>query len=136
ALHGIVGVGMSIALARVLVPFEIVAGAAAIMGYRRRLALGLLIGALMVFIGATGYAWSQGHTEGCGCFGRYAARTPGQVILEDLLLLGAGVLAIVLARPGESRIFKGRAPLPMKNEAEQAPPDTIAPAGQSAPAGS
>ena len=99
-LHGILGPGASWWLARVLVPFEIVVGAGVILGYRRRLGLALLIGALATFIGATGYAWSQGKTEGCGCFGRYAARTPGAVILEDLILIAAGTLAFVLAAGG------------------------------------
>ncbi len=102
-LHGIIGPGLSAVAARVLVPFEIVLGAAAIIGYRRRTALVLLILTLVFFVGATGWAWAKGNTEGCGCFGRYASRTPLAVIVEDLLLVLAGVLALVVAgRPARA----------------------------------
>lgn len=97
ALHKILGASLSAVLARVLVPFEIVAGVAAIIGYRRRLALLLLAASLVVFIAATGWAWGHGNTEGCGCFGRYAARTPLAVIVEDALLLGACAVGLVLS---------------------------------------
>lgn len=103
ALHGIIGPGPSRLLARLLVPFEIAAGAAVIIGYRRRLGLALLIAALGVFAGATAWAWAHGNTEGCGCFGRFASRTPLSVIVEDLILIGAGGAALVLVpRSSES----------------------------------
>lgn len=110
ALHGIIGPGLSAVAARLLVPFEIVVGVAAIIGYRRRLALILLSLALIGFIAGTGWAWAHGNTEGCGCFGRYAARTPREVIVEDLLLLGAAGLALVAMqlRPADRSI--GSAP--------------------------
>jgi len=100
ALHKIIGPGLSAVAARVFVPFEIAVGAAAILGYRRRWALGLLGASLDLFIGATGWAWSQGNTEGCGCFGRFASRTPLSVIVEDALLLAACGIGIVLAPRG------------------------------------
>jgi uncharacterized membrane protein YphA (DoxX/SURF4 family) len=106
ALHKIIGPGLSAVAARVFVPFEIAVGAAAILGYRRRWALGLLGASLVLFIGATGWAWSQGNTEGCGCFGRFASRTPLSVIVEDALLLAACGLGIVLA-PRDRRAGAG-----------------------------
>lgn len=96
-LHKIIGPGLSAVAARVLVPFELAVGVAAILGYRRRLALGLLGLSLVVFVGATGWAWANGNTEGCGCFGRFASRTPLAVIVEDALLLAACGIGIVLA---------------------------------------
>ena len=108
ALHKIIGPGLSAIAARILVPFEIAVGAAAIIGYRRRLALGLLGASLVVFIAATAWAWSQGNTEGCGCFGRFAARGPLTVIVEDVILLGACVLGIVLDARGKGREASAR----------------------------
>jgi uncharacterized membrane protein YphA (DoxX/SURF4 family) len=54
ALHKIVGPTLAAISARILIPFEIAVGAAAILGYRRRLAWVLLGGALVVFIAGTG----------------------------------------------------------------------------------
>lgn len=107
ALHGIVGPGLAAVLARVLIPFEIVAGAAVIIGYRRRLGLALLIGSLILFIGVTGWAWAHGNTEGCGCFGRFASRTPLTVILEDVVLLVLAAAAWIAARPPASEASAG-----------------------------
>jgi uncharacterized membrane protein YphA (DoxX/SURF4 family) len=107
ALHKILGPGTSAVLARILVPLEIVTGLAAILGYRRRLALAVLAASLVVFIAATGWAWAHGNTEGCGCFGRYAARTPLEVIVEDALMLAGCALALVLM-PRSSAAPPGR----------------------------
>jgi uncharacterized membrane protein YphA (DoxX/SURF4 family) len=96
ALHGIIGNGLSAVAARVLIPFEIAVGAAAILGYRRRWAFVLLAASLVLFIGATGWAWAHGNTEGCGCFGRYAERTPLTVIVEDAFLLVACAIGFLL----------------------------------------
>lgn len=41
--------------------------------------------ALMVFfIGVTIWAWANGNTDACGCFGRVGGRHPREVIIEDL----------------------------------------------------
>ena len=106
ALHGVVGPGLSAILARVLIPFELVLGAAAVIGYRRRLALVLLIVTLAGFIGVTGYAWAMGNTEGCGCFGRYVSRGPLAVIVEDMLMIAAAAIALVLSGRGRDRATK------------------------------
>ena len=97
ALHGIIGPGPAWLAARLLIPLEIATGVAAIVGYRRRLALAVLLAMLVLFIGATGIAWYTGHTEGCGCFGRYAARTPKDVIVEDLVLAAAAGVGLLLS---------------------------------------
>ena len=51
---------------------------------------------LLLFIGVTAYAWSQGRTEDCGCFGRLGHRPPQAVLVEDAiyLLLAAGAFLV------------------------------------------
>src|SRR5262249_32384628 len=102
-LHRITGPAISAVLARVLVPFEVTIGAAAIVGYRRRLALILLIASLALFTGARAWAWAHGNGEGGGCFGRFASRAPFEVIVEDLLLIGAGAVGWILDDSGSRR---------------------------------
>jgi hypothetical protein len=48
---------------------------------------------LLVFIGITAYAWSQGKTDDCGCFGRLGSRSPNAVILEDSLYVALAAFA-------------------------------------------
>ncbi len=91
-------------IAYLLVAVEVGLGVALIVGFRTRLMA--LAGSLLmaVFMGVTAYAWSQGRTEECGCFGSLASRTPGEVLLEDSGFLAMGLLAFFLSRKGE----KGR----------------------------
>jgi uncharacterized membrane protein YphA (DoxX/SURF4 family) len=91
--YGILGPRTAAPGAPLLIALEIALGAALLLGAwpRRTLAAGsaLLVG----FIGLEAYGMSVGRTESCGCFGAYIQRTPGQVILEDLIFLGFGLLA-------------------------------------------
>jgi uncharacterized membrane protein YphA (DoxX/SURF4 family) len=89
-------------VAYALIPAELILGLALLVGYRTRIAAALAGVLLVVFIGATAYGWSQGKTEGCGCFGSIASRSPGEVILEDLVFLALGIAAVLLA-PREPR---------------------------------
>ncbi len=50
-------------------------------------------GLLLFFIAVTAYAWSQGNTEDCGCFGRMGSRPPRDVILEDLAYVALAAFA-------------------------------------------
>jgi hypothetical protein len=50
-------------------------------------------GLMLLFVGVTAYAWSQGNTNDCGCFGRMASRSPKDVILEDLAYVALAALA-------------------------------------------
>jgi hypothetical protein len=122
ALHGVVGPGLSSIAARVLPPFEFAVGFAVIIGFFRRTGLVLLLISLVIFMAATGWAWAHGNTEGCGCFGRFASRTPLSVIVEDAILAALAVTALVFARatarPGAAR----RAPVSPALPA--APPDS------------
>jgi putative oxidoreductase len=94
--YGILTGRSAVFLAYLLIPVEIALGSALILRFRPRLAAVSAVVLLAIFMGATGYAWSQGKTEGCGCFGSFAQRTPGEVLLEDSLFVLLGVLAIVL----------------------------------------
>jgi uncharacterized membrane protein YphA (DoxX/SURF4 family) len=72
-----------------LITVECVLGVGLLVFYRPRLILlftGLL---LLVFIGATGRAWATGATQDCGCFGAWAKRTPGEAMMEDIIMLVA-----------------------------------------------
>jgi uncharacterized membrane protein YphA (DoxX/SURF4 family) len=100
--YGIFSGRAAVILAYFLIPVEIALGSALILRYRPRLAAVAAVVLLAIFMAATGYAWSQGKTEGCGCFGSFAQRTPGEVLMEDSLFVLLGVVAIVLGsrKPG------------------------------------
>jgi uncharacterized membrane protein YphA (DoxX/SURF4 family) len=97
ATYGIVPERAARPAAYLLIPVEIALGAALVIGYRTRIAALLTSALLIVFMAATAYAWSQGRTEGCGCFGSFASRGPGDVLLEDTLFLALGLLAFLFA---------------------------------------
>jgi len=101
--YGIVSGEAATAVAYTLIPLELVLGVALLVGYRVRAVAGATNLLLLLFMGVTAYAWSQGKTEGCGCFGSLASRTPGQVLLEDLGFLSLGVMALSLGRSQTGR---------------------------------
>jgi putative oxidoreductase len=101
--YGIVAGRTAAVAAYLIVPLELALGTALVVGYRVRLAAALTGALLLFFMGATAYAWSQGKTEGCGCFGSVVSRTPGQVLLEDLGFLALAIMAILLSQRMHSR---------------------------------
>jgi hypothetical protein len=70
-------------LARVFVAVEALLVALHLSFWRPRWVFAASAALLVVFMAVTGIAWANGHTEGCGCFGRLAARHPREVILDD-----------------------------------------------------
>jgi uncharacterized membrane protein YphA (DoxX/SURF4 family) len=72
---------------------EITLGVLLITGVLPRPALLGLALLMLFFIAVTGWAWAHGNASACGCFGRLAARPPGEVIAED----GAFVLLALAA---------------------------------------
>src|SRR5262249_41024514 len=86
-------------------------GAALVLGVRARWAAAATGALLLLFMGVTAYAWSQGRTEGCGCFGSFASRTPAQVLVEDSLFVALAGLATAFGprqaspRPGRAAIL-------------------------------
>lgn len=82
--HHVTPAAWSSFLAIFFITIEAMLVAAHLSFWRPRLvfiASGLL---LIGFMGVTAIAWANGNTEGCGCFGRLAARHPREVIVEDL----------------------------------------------------
>lgn len=45
------------------------------------------------------------ETAGCGCFGNLVERTPGEALVQDLLLLGVPTVLVFLGRPRGGRRF-------------------------------
>ena len=74
-------------LAMVLNVFEIVAGVAVIVGYKKKLVNWLLLLLIIVFTFLTGYALFSGKIKTCGCFGDCIPFTSVQSFMKDLVLL-------------------------------------------------
>jgi len=72
-----------------LIALECALGVGLVVFYRPRLTLSLTGLLLLVFLGATGWAWATGATEDCGCFGAWAKRTPAEAMIEDFIMLAA-----------------------------------------------
>lgn len=68
-------------------------GVALIGNWQRRWVFPLAIGMMGVFIALTGHAWQQGAEINCGCFGTLTERTPGEALVEDLVMMAALLLA-------------------------------------------
>ncbi|MCP4664890.1 MAG: hypothetical protein GY849_00870 [Deltaproteobacteria bacterium] len=78
-----------------LIVLEFSLGVALLLSYRPRLALSLTALLFLLFVGASGWAWFSGATEDCGCFGALLKRTPGEAMIEGLILMGVTVLALL-----------------------------------------
>jgi hypothetical protein len=76
-----------------LVVLECGLGAALIFLYHPRIVMPLTALLFGVFTGITGWAWITGATQDCGCYGAFIQHTPGQAVVENLILLAATVLA-------------------------------------------
>ncbi|MBL8150826.1 MAG: hypothetical protein JNN15_12950 [Blastocatellia bacterium] len=85
-------------LAWVLIVVEFLLGTALIVGFKRRVAVPASLALMMVFIGALTWAWATGATVDCGCFGRWAERTPATAIVEDIFISAGLVAAWILHR--------------------------------------
>ena len=82
-----------------LIALECALGVGLLVFYRPRLILSLTAMLLLIFGGATTWAWWTGATVDCGCFGAWLNHTPGEAVLLTLILLAATVLALVGYRP-------------------------------------
>jgi hypothetical protein len=76
-----------------LIVLECGLGTALILLYRPRIVMPLTAFLFLIFTGVTGWAWLTGATQDCGCYGAWIQHTPGQAVIENLVLLGATVLA-------------------------------------------
>ncbi len=79
-----------------LIIFEVALAAALIVNLLPRIVPLLTSALLLFFIGITLYGMSIGLGENCGCFGNLVHRGPEQVIIEDVLMLGALLFSAVV----------------------------------------
>ena len=85
--------------ARGLIALECTLGAGLLLFYRPKLTLLLTSALLLIFVGASGWAWLTDATRDCGCFGAWVKRTPAEAALEGLILLALSVIAWSIYRP-------------------------------------
>ena len=79
-----------------LVPFEVALGAALLVDYRRRWAVGAAVALLLGFIGLMAYTWAiGGDVSECGCFGSFVERSPGETVVEDLVFLAVALIGLM-----------------------------------------
>lgn len=78
----------ALALSIGMIALEIMAGAALLVGWQKRLVVPLLLALIVFFTFLTGYAYASGKFKNCGCFGDCLPISPLTSFLKDLLLLG------------------------------------------------
>ena len=78
-----------------LIALECALGIGLLLFYRPKTTLPLTSLLWLTFLGATSWAWITGATESCGCFGAWVESSPGQAVLENLILLVATLFAWV-----------------------------------------
>jgi len=69
-----------------MIAFEIIAGAALLLGWQMRVFSWLLLLLILFFTFLTGYAYLSGKFRNCGCFGDCIPITPLTSFLKDLVL--------------------------------------------------
>lgn len=79
--------GITLILSIFMIAFEIIAGAALIIGWRINLVSWLLLLLIIFFTFLTGYAYLSGKFKDCGCFGDCLPITSKQSFIKDLILL-------------------------------------------------
>jgi methylamine utilization protein MauE len=106
--YGIAGGRLAALGAPALIVFEIMLGVTLIAGIRPVVTGLVSVLLLLAFIGIEAYGLLAGRTESCGCFGAYVQRTPAEVIGEDLVFVGLGIL-LLWGLKGWSGMRSGRA---------------------------
>lgn len=81
-----------------MIAFEIVAGAALILGWQIKKVMWLLLLLIIFFTFLTGYAWKSGKFKSCGCFGDCIPLKPAQSFFKDLLLLALIIFLFIKHR--------------------------------------
>ena len=95
--------------ARGLIALECTLGVGLLLFYRPKLTLLLTSALLLIFVGATGWAWLTDVTRDCGCFGAWIKRTPAEAVLEGLILLALTVIAWGMHRPSRKPEVRSKA---------------------------
>src|SRR6185503_20300201 len=85
--------------------FEIIAGAALLLGWRMKLFSWLLLVLMIFFTILTGYTYRTGQPTNCGCFGDCLKITPQFSFYKDILL-SALILIILFTRKYIKPVFK------------------------------
>jgi uncharacterized membrane protein YphA (DoxX/SURF4 family) len=73
-------------LSVLMIAFEIIAGAALLLGWRMKLFIWLLLLLTVFFTFLTGYAYLSGKFKNCGCFGDCIPITPLTSFIKDVAL--------------------------------------------------
>jgi hypothetical protein len=81
------GAGLTRLLSWGFISLEISLGACLLLGVARTAALAGVAFLLALFSTVTARAWILGKVHDCGCFGPLLERTPGQTLVQDLVLL-------------------------------------------------
>jgi len=95
--------------ARGLIALECTLGAGLLVFYRPKLTLLLTSALMLIFVGASGWAWLTDATKDCGCFGAWIKRTPAEAVLEGLILLALTVIAWAISRPSRKPAVRSKA---------------------------
>ena len=85
--------------------FEIIAGAALLLGWRMKLFSWLLLLLMIFFTILTGYTYQTGRPTNCGCFGDCIKITPEYSFYKDVLL-SVLILVILFARRHIKPLFR------------------------------
>lgn len=94
-------------LSVVMIAFEIIAGAALLLGWQMRLFSWLLLLLILFFTFLTGYAYLSGKFKNCGCFGDCIPITPLTSFVKDIVLT-ALILFLFANRKKIQPIFSKR----------------------------
>ena len=95
---GVVSLGVSFWLARLLVAFEAVLGLALIANIRHRVITWTALGSVAAFSAFLLYAIAEGRTDNCHCMGELVEMTPWQSLGKNALL--AAALLFILPQRG------------------------------------
>jgi hypothetical protein len=77
-----------------IIVIELGLGTGLLIFFRPRLILSLTALLFLLFMGATAWAWWSGAAADCGCFGSWVKRTPGEALIENLVLITAALFAL------------------------------------------
>lgn len=79
--------GITLTLSILMIAFEIIAGAALLLGWKKKWIAWLLLLLIVFFTFLTGYAYLSGKFSNCGCFGDCIPISSQTSFIKDLVLL-------------------------------------------------
>ncbi|MBO9594549.1 MAG: DoxX family protein [Niabella sp.] len=79
--------GITLTLSILMIAFEIIAGAALLLGWKKKWIAWLLLLLIVFFTFLTGYAYLSGKFSNCGCFGDCIPISSKTSFIKDLVLL-------------------------------------------------